>query len=60
MAKDPDIKRRMDRIGEIIHQLDADECSLAEGEELYQEGTELLDEVREQLYEDEGKTIEIE
>lgn len=60
MPKDPDIKRRMDRVEEIIDQLDADECSREEGEERYEEGKQLLNEIRERLHEGEGKIIEIE
>ena len=60
MAKDPDIKRRMDRVEEIIDQLDADEVPLEDGRELYDEGQELLAEIREQLQDGDGKVIEIE
>ncbi|MFC7325882.1 exodeoxyribonuclease VII small subunit [Halorubrum rutilum] len=59
MAKDSDIKRRMDRIEEIIQQLDVDECDLNEGTELHQEGQELLTEVRELLSGEDGKVIEL-
>ncbi|OYR53194.1 exodeoxyribonuclease VII small subunit [Halorubrum sp. E3] len=60
MAKDPDIKRWMDRVEEIIDQLDADEVSLEDGRELYDEGQELLAEIREQLQDGDGEVIEIE
>ena len=60
MAKDSDIKRRMDRVEEIIDQLDADEVSLEDGHELYDEGQELLAEIREQLQDGDGEVIEIE
>jgi exodeoxyribonuclease VII small subunit len=60
MPKDPDIKRRMDRVEEIIDRLDADEVSLAEGHELYNEGQELLSEIRERLQDGDGEVIEIE
>jgi exodeoxyribonuclease VII small subunit len=60
MAKDPDIKRRMDRVEEIIDQLDTDEVSLEDGRELYDEGQELLAEIRERLQEGNGQVIEIE
>ncbi|RLM41936.1 exodeoxyribonuclease VII small subunit [Haloarcula sp. Atlit-47R] len=60
MAKDSDIKRRMDRVEEIIDQLDADEVSPEDGRELYDEGQELLAEIREQLQEGDGEVIEIE
>ena len=60
MAKDPDIKRRMDRVEEIIDQLDADEVSLEDGRDLYDEGQELLVEIRERLQDGDGEVIEIE
>jgi len=60
MAKDPDIKRRMDRVEEIIDQLDADEVSLEDGRELYDEGQELLAEIRERLQNGDGEVVEIE
>ena len=60
MAKDTDIRSRMNRIEEIIDQLDADEVSLDEGSELYEEGQELLTEIRERLHEGQGEVIEIE
>lgn len=59
MAKDPDISKRMNRVEEIIEQLDADEYSLDEGEERYEEGKQLLNEIRERLHEGEGEVIEI-
>lgn len=60
MAKDPDIKRRMDRVEEIIDQLDADEVSLEDSRELYDESQELLAKIREQLQDGDGEVIEIE
>ena len=60
MAKDSDIRSRMNRLEEIIDQLDADEVSLDEGSELYEEGQELLTEIRERLHEGQGEVIEIE
>ncbi|WP_430639610.1 exodeoxyribonuclease VII small subunit [Haloferax volcanii] len=60
MAKDSDIRSRMNRMEEIIDQLDADEVSLDEGSELYEEGQELLTEIRERLHEGQGEVIEIE
>ena len=59
MAKDTDIRSRMNRIEEIIDQLDADEVSLDEGSELYEEGQKLLTEIRERLHEGQGEVIEI-
>ncbi|WP_136689201.1 exodeoxyribonuclease VII small subunit [Halorhabdus amylolytica] len=60
MAKDTDIKRRIDRVEEIIDQLDADEASLEDGRDLHDEGQELLSEIRERLQERDGEVIEIE
>ena len=60
MPKDSDIKRRMDRVEEIIDQLDADEVSLEDGRDLYDEGQELLVEIRERLQGEDGEVIEIE
>ena len=60
MPKDSDIKRRMDRVEEIIDQLDADEVSLEDGRNLYDEGQELLFEIRERLQGEDGEVIEIE
>jgi exodeoxyribonuclease VII small subunit len=60
MPKDPDIERQMDRVEEIIDQLDADEVSLEDGRELYDEGQELLAEIREQLQDGDGEVTEIE
>jgi len=60
MPKDPDIRRRMDRVEEIIDRLDADEVSLQDGDDLYDEGQELLAEIRELLHDGDGEVIEIE
>jgi len=60
MPKDPDIKRRMDRVEEIIDHLDAKEVSLEDGRDLYDEGRELLSEIQERLQGEGGEVIEIE
>jgi len=60
MAKDPDIKRRMDRTEEIINQLNTSEVSLEDRRELYDEGQELLAEIRERLQDGDCEVIEIE
>jgi len=49
----------MDRVEEIIEQFDADEISLNEGSEIYEEGQELLAKIRNLLHEGEGEIIEI-
>lgn len=59
MANDAEIQDRLSRVEEIIEQLDADEVSLDEGSELYEEGHELLSEIRERLHDSEGDVIEI-
>lgn len=59
MAKDPDISGRMNRVEEIIEQLDTDEVSLDEGQELHEEGQQLLTEIRDLLHDGEGEIIEI-
>lgn len=50
----------MDRVEEIIEQFDADEVSLEDGHDLYDEGQELLSELRERLQDGDGEVIEIE
>lgn len=60
MPKDSDVKQRMDRVEEIIDQLDADEASLEDGRELHDEGQALLSEIRERLRDGDGEVIEIE
>jgi exodeoxyribonuclease VII small subunit len=60
MAKDSDIRSRMNRLEEIIEQLDADECDLDEGTELHEEGQELLTEIREILNSGDGEVVELE
>lgn len=60
MAKDSEIDERLERIEGIIEQLDADECSLDEGEELYEEGHRLIAEVRDTLSSDPGEVTELE
>jgi len=60
VANDSDIRHRMDRVEEIIEQFDPDEISLDEGSEIYEEGQELLAEIRNLLHEDEGEIIKIE
>ncbi|WP_423998340.1 exodeoxyribonuclease VII small subunit [Halorubrum trapanicum] len=59
MAKDSDIKSRMNRLEGIIEQLDTDECDLDEGTELHEEGQELLTEVREILNRGDGEVVEL-
>ncbi|MXR43044.1 exodeoxyribonuclease VII small subunit [Halobaculum sp. WSA2] len=60
MANDAEIHDRLNRVEEIIEQLDTDECGLDEGTALHEEGQELLREVRELLDEGSGEVVELE
>lgn len=60
MSKDTDIERRIDRVEEIINQLDADDVSLEDGRDLYPECQELLADIRERLQDGDRAVIEIE
>ena len=60
MANDQEIHGRLARVEEITEQLDADECELDEGTRLYEEGQELLAEVREILDNGRGEIVELE
>ena len=60
MANDQEIHDRLARVEEITEQLDADECELDEGTRLYEEGQELLTEVRKILDNGRGEIVELE
>lgn len=60
MAKDSDIDQRMARVEAIIEQLETDEVSLEEGQQLYDEGQTLLADLRGRLREGDGEVIEFE
>jgi len=60
VANDQEIHGRLARVEEITEQLDADECELDEGTRLYEEGQELLAEVREILDNGRGEIVELE
>jgi len=60
VANDQEIHDRLARVEEITEQLDADECELDEGTRLYEEGQELLAEVREILDNGRGEIVELE
>ena len=60
MANDQEIHDLLARVEEITEQLDADECELDEGTRLYEEGQELLAEVREILDNGRGEIVELE
>ena len=60
MTKDAEINERLERVEEIIEQLDADECDRDEGEDLYEEGQRLLAEVRDRLDDGSGDIVDLE
>ena len=60
MAKDAEITERLDRIDEIIEQLNAAECDRDEGRDLYEEGQRLLAEIRERLDDGSGDIVDLE
>ena len=60
VANDQEIHDRLTRVEEIIEQLDADEYELDEGTRLYEEGQELLAEVRQILDNGPGEIVELE
>jgi hypothetical protein len=55
MAKDAEITERLERIDEIIDQLNAAKCDRDEGGNLYEEGQRLLAEVGDRF--DDGRDI---
>lgn len=59
MANDIEINERLERVDEIIDELDADEYDCDEGEVLYEEGHRLLVEVRDLLNEGSGDVVEL-
>jgi exodeoxyribonuclease VII small subunit len=59
MAKDTEIDERLERVEAIIEELDADECSLDEGEDLYDESRQLLADIRDSLSGDSGEVTEL-
>jgi exodeoxyribonuclease VII small subunit len=59
MAKDTEIDERLERVEAIIDELDADECSLDEGEDLYDESRQLLADIRDSLSGDSGEVTEL-
>lgn len=59
MAKDPEVDERLERVEEIVEELAAEEWSLEEGEELYEEGHQLLAEIRDTLGGESGEVTEL-
>lgn len=59
MARDGEIRRRLERVEKIVERLEAGECSLLEAEALYEEGQEYLREVRDALDGNSGTVLEL-
>jgi len=60
MAKDTAISERVNRVEEIIERLDTAEDDPAKGEDLYEEGQQLLTEIRTILDDGRGEVVELE
>jgi len=59
MAKQDEIESRIERVKEIIERLDSGEASSEEADQLFEEGQEKLDEVRDILHRGGGEIIEL-
>jgi len=59
MAKERELDERLDRVEEIIEQLESGEPSRDEGGRLFEEGRQTLDEIREILDRGEGEVVEL-
>ena len=59
MAKDRDIDERIERVEEIIRQLESGEVDSSSAERLFEEGQRKLDEVREVLDRGDGEIVEL-
>ena len=59
MAKQDEIESRIELVKEIIERLESGEASSEEADQLFEEGQEKLDEVRNILHRDEGEIIEL-
>jgi exodeoxyribonuclease VII small subunit len=57
MAHDTEITEKMNRIEEVIDQLEADDLSIANAERLHDEGQQLLDECRTLITQGDGEII---
>lgn len=60
MAKDTAISERVTRVEEIIERLDTAEDDPAKGADLYEEGQQLLTEIRTILDDGRGEVVELE
>lgn len=59
MAKDRKINERIERVEEIIRQLESGEMDSGDPERLFEEGQRKLDEVREILDRGDGDVVEL-
>ncbi|PSP82392.1 exodeoxyribonuclease VII small subunit [Halobacteriales archaeon QS_1_68_17] len=59
MAKDRDIDERIERVEEIIQQLESGEVDSGTAEQLFEEGQRKLDEVREILDHGDAEIVEL-
>ena len=59
MAKEHELTERVERVKEIIKQLESGDLSREEGKRLFEEGRQTLDEIREILDRGEGDVVEL-
>ena len=59
MAKERELDKRLDRVEAIIEQLESGNPSREEGERLFGEGRQTLNEIREILDRGEGEVVEL-
>ena len=59
MAKERELDERLDRVEAIIKKLESGDPSREEGERLFEEGWQTLDEIREILDRGEGEVVEL-
>ena len=59
MAKEHEFTDRVDRVEEIVKQLESGYPSREEGERLFEEGQQTFDEIREILDRGEGEVVEL-
>lgn len=59
MAKERELDERLDRVEAIIEQLESGDPSREEGERLFEDGQQTLDEIPEILDRGEGEVLEL-
>ena len=59
VAKERELNERLDRVEAIIERLESGEPSQAEGERLFEEGRQTLDEIRKIIDRGEGEVVEL-